>query len=92
MTSLITKTIRNASLALAFAVSLSAISSTSSFAFSDAEKAACQGDAYRICASEIPNISRTVACMVRNKDKVSPGCRAYIDAGLASKGSKVAAK
>ena len=54
----------------------------------------CTGDAFRLCASEIPNIPKITACMVRNKSNLSPGCRAVMDKDLASsrKASKVAAK
>ena len=33
----------------------------------------------RLCSSEIPDIPRITACMVRNKSQVSPGCRAVMD-------------
>ena len=47
----------------------------------------CTGDALRLCSSEIPNIARITACMVRNKANVSQGCRAVMDeeAAAASK-------
>jgi hypothetical protein len=37
---------------------------------------ACQHDAFAICGSEIPNVDRITACMVRNLKKLSPPCRA----------------
>jgi hypothetical protein len=33
-------------------------------------------DAIRFCGSEIPDVQRITACMVRNIDKLSPCCRA----------------
>ena len=45
---------------------------------SDAQQM-CAGDAMRLCFSEIPDIPRIRACMVRNKAQVSPGCRAVMD-------------
>ncbi len=33
----------------------------------------------RLCSSEIPDIPRVRACMVRNKAQVSSGCRAVMD-------------
>ena len=63
MTTLRTQTIRQAGLILAFAVSISALSSTSSFAFSAEAQQMCTGDAFRLCSSEIPNIPKITACM-----------------------------
>jgi hypothetical protein len=37
---------------------------------------ACQHDAFAFCGSEIPNVDRITACMVRNLKKLSPPCRA----------------
>ena len=41
------------------------------------QQQACMGDAFRLCGSEIPDISRTTACMVRRQTELSQGCRAY---------------
>ena len=41
------------------------------------QQQACMGDAFRLCSSEIPDISRTTACMVRRQTELSPGCRVY---------------
>ena len=92
MTASLTKTIRQAGLMLAFAVSVSAVSSTSSFAFSAEAQQMCTGDAFRICSSEIPNIPRITACMVKQRANLSAGCRAVMDRDLAQQSSKVAAK
>jgi hypothetical protein len=40
------------------------------------QQQACFGDAIMLCGSEIPDIQRITACMVRNLDKLSPRCRA----------------
>jgi hypothetical protein len=92
MTASLTKTIRQAGLMLAFAVSVSAVSSTSSFAFSAEAQQMCTGDAFRLCSSEIPNIPRITACMVKQRANLSAGCRAVMDRDLAQQSSKVAAK
>jgi hypothetical protein len=93
MTAFITKTLRQAGLALAFAASLSAISSTSSFAYSSEAQAQCTGDAFRLCGSEIPNISKITACMIKNKAKLSTGCRAVMNKEMAAgRSKKVAAQ
>lgn len=101
MTTLRTKTIRKtirkticeAGLILAFAASISALSSTSSFAFSAEAQQMCTGDAFRLCSSEIPNISKITACMLKNRSSLSAGCRTVMDRDLAAqKSSKVASE
>ena len=93
MTDLRTQTIRQAGLMLAFAVSISALSSTSSFAFSAEAQQMCTGDALRLCSSEIPNIPKITACMVKNRANLSAGCRSVMDHDMAAqKSNKVAAE
>jgi hypothetical protein len=93
MTNLRTQTLRQAGLILAFAVSISALSSTSSFAFSAEAQQMCTGDAFRLCSSEIPNIPKITACMVKNRANLSTGCRSVMDReAAAQKSSKVAAE
>jgi hypothetical protein len=41
-----------------------------------AEQQACTGDAFRLCSSEIPDVDRITACMIRNQAQLSPECRA----------------
>jgi hypothetical protein len=65
--------------ALTLAIAAIGISTTSSFAFSSEAQQLCTGDAFRLCASEIPDISRVSACMYRNRSQVSPGCRAIME-------------
>ena len=78
MTTVRTKTIRQIAATLAVAISLATLSSPS-FAFTAEAQRQCTGDAFRLCSSEIPNISRITACMVKNRSQVSPGCRAVMD-------------
>ena len=93
MTNLRTQTIRNAGLIVAFAISISALTSTSSFAFSAEAQQMCTSDAFRLCSSEIPNISKITACMMKQRSSLSAGCRTVMDRDLAAqKSSKVAAE
>ena len=92
MTSFLNRTIRQAGLALAVAASFSALSSSASFAFSAEAQQMCTGDAFRLCSSEIPNIPRITACMVKNRSNLSTGCRAVMDKDMAEKAGKVASK
>jgi hypothetical protein len=91
MTNLFT-TVRNVSVVLAVAASLCAVTSTSSFAYSEEARAQCTGDAFRLCSSEIPNISKITACMVKNRSNLSVGCRSVMDREAAAHKSKVAAQ
>ncbi|MBV8697768.1 hypothetical protein [Bradyrhizobium sp.] len=45
-------------------------------AYTPEQQQACTGDAFRLCSSEIPDVDRVTACMIRNKRQLSPECRA----------------
>jgi hypothetical protein len=68
------------------------LSPTSSFAFSAEAQQMCTGDAFRLCASEIPNIPAITACMVKQRANLSAGCRAVMDRDMAQQSNKVAAR
>jgi hypothetical protein len=88
MTASFTRRLRQAGLPLAFAVALSALSSQPSLAFSAEAQQMCTGDAFRLCGSEIPNIPKITACMVKHRADLSTGCRSVMDRDL--KGGKLA--
>ena len=92
MTASFSKTLRQAGLVLAFATSISALASTSSFAFSAEAQSMCTSDAFRLCSSEIPNSPKITACMMKHRSDLSAGCRTVMDRDLAAQKSKVAAK
>lgn len=91
MTAFFLNTVRNVTVVLAVAASLSAVTSTSSYAFSAEAQSQCTGDAFRLCGSEIPNISKITACMMKQRTSLSSGCRAVMDRDLAAQRSKVVA-
>ena len=65
--------------------------STSSFAVGTPEqRAACTPDAFRLCSSEIPNIPKITACMMKHRADLSSGCRSVMDRDLAASKKKVA--
>lgn len=64
---------------LAFAATALALQTSPGLAFSPEAQQMCSDDAMRLCSSEVPDIPRITACMVRNKSQVSPGCRAVMD-------------
>jgi hypothetical protein len=69
-------------LGLLFATALALLMQPSaSHAYTQEEQAACSGDAFRLCGSEIPDVDRVTACMVAKKSQLSPGCRAYFRPG-----------
>ena len=92
MTAFFTNTVRKAGLALVLAASFSAVASTSGFAFSAEAQQMCTGDAFRLCGSEIPNISKITACMMKQRANLSSGCRAVMDRDLAAQAGKIAAR
>jgi hypothetical protein len=51
----------------------------SSAIVTEAQRAACTPDVFRLCSSEIPSIERIVACLQREKSHLSEGCRAVFN-------------
>ncbi|MCB1393948.1 hypothetical protein [Nitrobacter sp.] len=86
-----TETVRQIAAILAVATSLTALASPS-FAFTAEAQRQCTGDAFRLCSSEIPDIGRITACMVKNRSSLSSGCRTELDKGLSAKTRRVAAQ
>jgi hypothetical protein len=71
---------RHRTIAALFALTATiTLQSSPGLAFSSEAQQMCSGDAMRLCSSEIPDIPRITACMVRNKSQVSPPCRAVMD-------------
>jgi hypothetical protein len=85
------KTVRQAGLVVALVVGLCA-GSTASYAFSPEAQQMCTGDAFRLCSSEIPNVSKVTTCMLKRRAELSSGCRTVMDRDLARQSSKVAAQ
>jgi hypothetical protein len=53
---------------------------TASQAYTIEQEEMCSGDAMRLCFSEIPNVDRITACMERQRESLSEGCRAVFEA------------
>jgi hypothetical protein len=64
------------SLMLATATSFSMLS-TMADAYTAEQQQMCTGDAFRLCSSDIPDVDRVTACMVRQRNQLSPGCKAF---------------
>jgi hypothetical protein len=56
--------------------------------FSSAQRAACGGDAQRLCASSMANPQQLSACMQSNASKVSARCRTAMGMGGGKKKKK----
>jgi hypothetical protein len=41
----------------------------------DDQRRLCTGDVFRLCSSEIPDVERITACMMRRHASLSEGCR-----------------
>ena len=78
MIALFTRSICQAFLIAAFAVSLSALS-TPSFAWTAETKQKCTADAFRFCSSSIGNDQATEACMNKQSASLSAGCKTAVD-------------
>ena len=76
---------RHIALTFTIAICGTGLSISPGLTFSSEAQQMCTGDAMRLCASEIPNISRITACMHRLRAHVSPGCRAVMDREAAAR-------
>jgi hypothetical protein len=61
---------------LAFIAVVVGLSAGPALAQSQEDAAACTPDVMRLCSQDIPDQSSIVACLVRSKLQLSPGCSA----------------
>ena len=52
---------------------------TASHAYTPEQEQMCWGDAMRLCYSEIPDVGRITACMERQRESLSDGCKAVFE-------------
>jgi hypothetical protein len=69
---------RRCTLAIATALMFGMLT-TASQAYTLEQQQMCSGDAMRLCSSEIPNVDRITACMERQRDSLSDGCKAIFE-------------
>ena len=67
--------------ALAFVLALTALPGGPAAAYTAADQAACQDDAFRVCNHAIPDERRVRACLVANMRRLSPQCRRAFSRG-----------
>jgi hypothetical protein len=68
--------LRTALVATAVLATLLASSSAGFAQGTPEQRAACMGDVFKFCSSEIPNVAKVTACMKANGPKLSPACKA----------------
>lgn len=68
-------TIGYCQLLIATTLALGMLTSVSQ-AYTPEQEQMCAGDAMRLCGSEIPDVDRITACMVRQRAALSDGCKA----------------
>jgi hypothetical protein len=74
--------------ALLVATSLVLVTLTSvSHAYTSEQAQLCSGDAMRLCGSEIPDVDRITACMMKKRAQLSEGCRAVFRAESSDRAS-----
>ncbi len=79
MTASIATILRRAALLLAATCPFSSLVVNQALAFSAEAQQMCTTDAFRLCASDIPDIPKITACMIRHRADLSASCRAVMD-------------
>ncbi len=74
-----------ARLSIVVALGLAAVATARAEEATYAQRVACTPDAFRLCSAEIPNVDAVKTCMIANKTKLSPGCRATFPKETASR-------
>src|SRR3954464_14700127 len=69
-----TSSIRGGKLLVATALVLGTLT-TVCHGYSAEQEQLCTGDAMRLCGSEIPDVERVTACMIRQRASLSDGCK-----------------
>src|ERR1700730_9862882 len=65
-----------AALGLAWTVSFAPAPAAAQSRGTPEQQQACQPDAMRLCSEFVPNVDRITACMIKNRIRLSPPCRA----------------
>jgi len=69
-----TSSIRGGKILVATALVFGALTTVCQ-AYSAEQEQLCTGDALRLCGSEIPDVDRVTACMIRQRASLSEGCK-----------------
>ena len=63
---------------LSLALLLTSTGATIAQTLEEQRRAACTGDAFRYCATSIPDRDRVRDCLIVNRERISPECRALL--------------
>jgi hypothetical protein len=77
-----------AAITAAFGLAFAAGSTPTAAQGTPEQRQACQPDAMRLCSEFVPDVDRITACMVKNRIRLSPPCRAVFTAPRKAKGFK----
>ena len=69
---------------LAALVSVGSSALAQEYRGSEQQRIACTPDVFRLCSWEIPNVDRIIACLRREKPRLSVGCREVFEMEPAS--------
>ena len=68
--------LRGAIVLLAVALLGASSASAQEYRGTSDQQSACMSDVFRLCSGEIPDVTRIVACLKRERPRLSDGCRA----------------
>ena len=71
-------TFRRCKLLIATAFTLGMLTTVSQ-AYTIEQQEMCAGDAMRLCSADIPNVDRITACMERQRELLSDGCKSVFE-------------
>jgi hypothetical protein len=77
-----------AAFGLAWAMSLAPVPAAAQPRGTPEQQQACQPDAMRLCSEFVPDVERITACMIKNRIRLSPPCRAVFSGPRKEKGFK----
>ena len=66
-------------LVLALVLSVGEAIAQQEYRGTEQQQLACTQDVFRLCWNEIPNVTQIVACLMREKPRLSEGCRAVFE-------------
>jgi|SRR5579864_3494979 len=66
-------------LVLALVLSVGEAAAQQEYRGTEQQQLACTQDVFRLCWNEIPNVTQIVACLVREKPRLSEACRAVFE-------------
>jgi hypothetical protein len=66
--------------AAALGIAVASLSPAVAAPGTDAQRAACTPDVFKLCSSDIPNVERIIACLKRERPRLSAACQEVFNA------------